>query len=314
MIFAATVVVAALSVAFPSENQQLPNVPCTYVIGGVETNDVALSSRAPELFLNGVSVPIYRTGAFLAMVQVKPGTNVLELAYGTNMLVRTFRVAKPEPPGAGESKPRPPRNPYEDLGIPSNVVYAAKPPAGSRPRDVTVMVDAGHGGPDAGAISPRGLKEKDFNLAQAKEIAASLRRAGFKVIMTRDDDSFPALYDRPRAAIREKADCFVSVHHNATACQTNPRRVRHVTTYASNSNGLALAACVQKHLAHVVAPVRDSGAQIKSLAVCRNPAVPSCLLEVDFINLPEGEEASLDPVRMKKVATAVTCGVLDWLQ
>ena len=315
MILAAAAVTAALSVAFPSENQQLPSVPCTYVIGGVDTNAVVAESRA-ELFLNGVSVPVYRTGAFLAMVQVKPGTNMLELAYGTNSLVRTFRVAAP-PKSSGKTAavpPSPPRNPYADLGIPSNVVYAAKPPAGSKPCDITVMVDAGHGGSDTGALSPRGLKEKDFNLAQAKEIAAVLRRAGFKVVMTRDDDSFPALYDRPRAAIREKADCFVSIHHNATACQTNPRRTRHVTTYASNSNGFVLAACVQKHLANVVAPVRDAGAQMKSLAVCRNPAVPSCLLEVDFINLPEGEEASLDPVRMKKVAIAVTCGILDWLQ
>ena len=60
--------------------------------------------------------------------------------------------------------------------------------------------------------------------------------------------------------------------------------------------------------------IKDSGAQTKSLAVCRNPAVPSCLLEVDFINLPEGEEAGWDPVRQKKVAAAVVQGVLDWMK
>ena len=63
----------------------------------------------------------------------------------------------------------------------------------------------------------------------------------------------------------------------------------------------------------MVAPVPDMGAQLKSLAVCRNPAVPSCLLEVDFINLPEGEEASWNAARQKKVADAVVCGVLDWM-
>ena len=47
--------------------------------------------------------------------------------------------------------------------------------------------------------------------------------------------------------------------------------------------------------------------------MCRNPAVPSCLLEVDFINLPEGEEASWNTARQKKVADAVVCGVLDWM-
>ncbi len=84
-------------------------------------------------------------------------------------------------------------------------------------------------------------------------------------------------------------------------------------TYASNDKGLALAKAIQKHVAQVLAPVRDNGAQLKSLAVCRNPAVPSCLVEVDFINLPEGEEASSDPVRREKVASAIVLGLLDWL-
>lgn len=59
--------------------------------------------------------------------------------------------------------------------------------------------------------------------------------------------------------------------------------------------------------------MKDAGAQMKSLAVCRNPAVPSCLIEVDFINLPEGEEESWNPVRQRLVAQAVVCGVLDWM-
>ena len=84
-------------------------------------------------------------------------------------------------------------------------------------------------------------------------------------------------------------------------------------TYASNDSGLALARAIQKHVARAMAPVHDNGAQTKSLAVCRNPAVPSCLVEVDFINLPEGEEESGDPVRHEKVATAIVLGILDWL-
>ena len=52
---------------------------------------------------------------------------------------------------------------------------------------------------------------------------------------------------------------------------------------------------------------------MRSFAVCRNPAVPSCLLEVDFINLPEGEAESWNSARQAKVATAVVMGVLDWM-
>ena len=76
---------------------------------------------------------------------------------------------------------------------------------------------------------------------------------------------------------------------------------------------MSLAAAVQRQIGQVVSPVKDNGARLKSLAVCRNPAVPSCLVEVDFINLPEGEEASLDPVRRKKVSKAIVMGILDWM-
>ena len=276
------------------------------MIGAAETN------RGARLWLNGVEVEVYRTGAFLAMVKTAPGTNTITLVQGADTLVRSFVVSAESTPEANAASSRQ-RNPYADLGIPSNVVYAARPPLGSRPGDVHVMVDAGHGGADSGALSPHGLKEKDFNLAQAKSIAAALKKAGFKVTMTRTGDTFPALYDRPRLAVRKKADVFISVHHNATGAGGNPREARHTVTYAWNDAGLALAAAVQKHVAEAVRPVRNDGAKWRSFAVCRNPAVPSCLIEVDFINLPEGEEAASDPVRREGVSRAVVLGLLDWL-
>ncbi len=187
------------------------------------------------------------------------------------------------------------------------------PPYGKPPSAVRICVDAGHGGDEPGALSPHGWREKEANLMQARAIRDALEKAGFHVIMTRDGDSSPDLFARPQRAYAERVDAFISVHHNATAVSRDPRLARHTTTYASTSNGLALARCIQKYIAQVMAPVPDAGAQLKSLAVCRNPAVPSCLLEVDFINLPEGEEGSWNPVRQKKIAEAVVCGVFDWM-
>ena len=299
---------ASILVTFPAEKQKLPETARTYVIGAAETN------RKERLYLNDVEIDVYRTGAFLAMAKTHPGTNTLTFTQGTNTLVRRFFVAFPPAPGSAKApSPDKPHDPYADLGIPTNAVFAAKPSHGTPPKDIHVMVDAGHGGSDSGALSPRGMKEKDFNILQAKAVEAALLKAGFKVSMTRTDDSFPALYDRPRRAYREKADAFISIHHNATGAGGNPRESRHAVTYASNEKGLPLAKAIQKHLALAVAPVHDNGAQIKSLAVCRNPAVPSCLVEVDFINLPEGEEASADPARREKVAKAIVLGLLDWL-
>ena len=299
--------IASILVTFPAENQKLPATDRAYVIGAADTN------RKERLYLNGVEIDVYRTGAFLAMVRTRPGTNTLELVQGTGSVTRNFVVAAPQPKPSAEAQPSKPRNPYEDLGIPTNAVFAARPSRGCRPSDVHVVIDAGHGGRDPGALSPRGFKEKDLNLSQSKSLAVELQKAGFKVTMTRTDDSSHSLYDRPRLAVREKADLFISIHHNATGVGGNPREARHTVTYASNEAGLALAAAIQRQIAQAVHPVKDIGAKMKSLAVCRNPAVPSCLVEVDFINLPEGEEASLDPARRKSVSRAIVMGVLDWL-
>ena len=301
--------IASILVTFPAENQKLPVTKRAYVIGAAETN------HKERLYLNGVEIDIYRTGAFLAMVKTSPGTNVLEFAQGTNMLVRRFVVESPTNVVTAKNKwsSSKTRSPYEALGIPTNVIFAAKPPKGRRPTDLHVVIDAGHGGKDPGALSPRGFKEKDINLLQAESLAFDLKKAGFKVTLTRADDSFLPLYDRPRLAVRENADLFISIHHNATGVSGDPREARHTVTYASNEAGLALASAIQCQVGQVLAPIKDNGAQLRSLAVCRNPAVPSCLVEVDFINLPEGEEASLDPVRRKNVSKAIVIGILDWL-
>jgi len=295
----------SLTVTFPGEKQKLPHTERCHVIGGSETNANA------RLYLNGIEIERYHTGAFLAMVRTHEGENTLRFEQGTNVLTRIFTVLPPEKSVPSPSSP--PRDVYADLGIASNAVVRAHPPKGAQPGDVLVVVDAGHGGNDSGARTPRGFREKDYNLRQTKAIADALRQFGFKVVETRADDSFPPLYARPKRAIAQNADLFISVHHNATGAGGNPREARHTVAYASNDLGLPLAAAIQKHVGRAMAPVKDLGAQMKSLAVCRNPVIPSCLLEIDFINLPEGEFESDDSVRREKVAQAVVLGILDWL-
>lgn len=297
---------AAILLAFPGEHARLPYVTNTYCIGAVQPH------AAHDLRLDGRSVDIYRTGAFVAMAPVTSGVNVLTFTYGGETLTRRVHVAQPPAPDAAAPAPQPPRDIYADLKI-SPDTPPRPSPRGKRPQDLLIYVDPGHGGRDTGALTPRGWYEKDANLAQARAICAALSRAGFRTRMTRSDDTFVPLYARARMAIDDRADAFLSVHHNATHCSRDPRLARHTVTYASNTNGLALAQAVQKHMAAVLSPVADAGAQMRSYAVCRNPVVPSCLLEVDFVNLPEGEEASWDAARQKKVAQAVVLGLLDWM-
>ncbi len=80
-----------------------------------------------------------------------------------------------------------------------------------------IVLDAGHGGHDPGAIGYEGIKEKDINLAIAKKLADYLRKDGrFKVLMTRNGDYFVPLEERARIALRSRADIFISIHANAS--------------------------------------------------------------------------------------------------
>jgi len=82
-----------------------------------------------------------------------------------------------------------------------------------------VVVDAGHGGHDTGAIGPSGVREKDVTLAMARRLSERLRATGFEVVLTRSDDRYLALDERTAAANRARGDLFVSLHANA-----HPRR------------------------------------------------------------------------------------------
>jgi len=79
----------------------------------------------------------------------------------------------------------------------------------------TVMVDAGHGGKDPGAIGVGGLKEKTVTLKAAKLLGGWLRKMGFQVLYTRVTDVFVPLKRRTAMANARHADLFISIHCNA---------------------------------------------------------------------------------------------------
>lgn len=86
-----------------------------------------------------------------------------------------------------------------------------------RPNSPLVVIDAGHGGRDPGAISPHdGKREKYVTLALARALRDSLAASGrVRVALTRNDDSFLELRDRYEIARRLKADLFISIHADA---------------------------------------------------------------------------------------------------
>lgn len=190
-----------------------------------------------------------------------------------------------------------------------------KHPRGKRAADITFVIDPGHGGEDKGAVGPTGVFEKDVNLALALEVTRLLRLRGYHVEMTRDDDSFPALYDRPKLAHCSGADAFVSIHHNAPPPGKDPNEVRYHAVYAWNEIGEALATAVNRRMVIALRNlVDDEGVLHANFAVTRNPEIPSCLIEADFISHPQGERECSDPTRQRLVAKAIADGLEDWLK
>jgi N-acetylmuramoyl-L-alanine amidase len=99
------------------------------------------------------------------------------------------------------------------------------PPARAKPAGRrTVVIDAGHGGPDNGMTGPIGTPawfvEKDVVLSVAKKVATVLRARGVDVLMTRTTDTLIALSDRGRMANSNHGDVFISIHVNAPGTRT----------------------------------------------------------------------------------------------
>ena len=95
----------------------------------------------------------------------------------------------------------------------------------------TIVVDAGHGGHDSGAIGAKHYYEKRVVLQIAKRVAKQLKRKGFNVKMTRSGDHFISLKKRTHYANQKKADIFVSIHANAIANRRRFGKVYGVETY-----------------------------------------------------------------------------------
>jgi len=108
----------------------------------------------------------------------------------------------------------------------------------------TIVIDAGHGGKDPGAIGAvKGVQEKDLVLDMAKRLAKKLKaRTGCSVLLTRTGDRFLSLEERPAQANTKRGDLFISIHANAT-CNTEAQGIEtYFLNLATDADAVALAA------------------------------------------------------------------------
>ncbi len=184
----------------------------------------------------------------------------------------------------------------------------------------SVMLDAGHGGQDGGAVSYNEdgtikAKEKDFNLDVALRAQQLLEAAGVEVHMIRTEDVYVDFLRVGGIANDAGTSLFVSIHTNSTIME-NPNGIE---TYgyleAGNvSNGMTSARLSEILLEQLV---QETGAYNrgvkdgKSLAVINSTKMPASLIEIGFISNPEECEKMMTEEYRQKLAQAVCDGVLQ---
>jgi N-acetylmuramoyl-L-alanine amidase len=106
-----------------------------------------------------------------------------------------------------------------DLGMGEEAVVTRSVvpvPGGESKRDLVIVIDAGHGGEDPGAIGPGGIKEKAVVLRIAKELERLIdAERGYRAVLTRTGDYYISLRGRTQKARQSNADLFVSIHADA---------------------------------------------------------------------------------------------------
>ena len=176
-----------------------------------------------------------------------------------------------------------------------------------------VVIDPGHGGKDPGATSVLGTREKDMVLEVARMVAAELTAQGVEVIMTRSDDRFIELEDRPAIAARVRADLFVSIHADAAA----NRLAAGFTAYVDNSpskGSLAAANAILRRMCDNCSPTPSRGVKNASYRVLVGSRTPAVLIELGF--LTNRAEAALlgSPGYQRSAAHAIALGICDALR
>lgn len=165
------------------------------------------------------------------------------------------------PPAAFRADP--PKRRYE-VTAPIRVNVGKGLPVVSGPADDSlplVVIDAGHGGHDPGAISPHGGQlEKDVTLAIAKSVRNEILKSGrVRVALTRDTDKFIVLQDRFQLARKLRADLFISIHaDSAESPEATGGTVYTLSEVASDREAQRLAA--RENKANIINGVNLGGA------------------------------------------------------
>jgi N-acetylmuramoyl-L-alanine amidase len=196
----------------------------------------------------------------------------------------------------------------------------------------TVILDAGHGGDDSGALVD-GVLEKELTLDVTRRVERRMELAGLRTVLTRTADEYVALPDRAAVANREDDCIFISIHFNengrrpaATGVETfYAARQRHdeptVASWlpffqrasfdSSNLQSQSLASFIQQALVKNTQAL-DRGVKTQQFFVIANVRHPAVLVEGGFLsNKTDSAQLQTDDYR-ERLAAAISDGILNY--
>ena len=172
-----------------------------------------------------------------------------------------------------------------------------------------IVIDAGHGGKDCGAL--RGdITEKVINLEVCLRLQKILQKKGYKVYMTRTDDTYVSLEDRTIFTEGINPAVFVSVHVNS--CNSNTPKG--IETHYYHEESLELADCVHRNLIGKISHTTNRGLLKSRFYVINHTTVPAILVEIGFISNDAERYELTTPQRQQATAEGIAEGIIEFIK
>lgn len=172
----------------------------------------------------------------------------------------------------------------------------------------TVVLDAGHGGANPGAVY-NGRQEKDDALRLTLAVGQLLENAGINVVYTRTDDVYESPAQKAAEANQSGADYFVSIHRNSSVY---PNQYTGIESLVYNRYGAAaqMAENINENL-QALGFANQGVNERRNLIVLNRTQMPAVLVEAGFIN--NDRDNALFDSRFQEIAQAIADGILDTL-
>ncbi len=183
--------------------------------------------------------------------------------------------------------------------------------------DKVIVLDAGHGASDGGAVGSSGVTEKDINLKIALRLQKLLEQTGATVIVTRADDTAIAESKRSDMRLRKNiketsaADIFVSIHMNKFS-QSKYSGAQ--VFYSPDEKSKALGEAIQTSMREILNPDnnREAKSAGDSIYILKKSDVPSVIVECGFLSNPKEEVLLTQSDYQDKVAWSVYAGITSY--